>query len=118
MEIENTTTLSSSSTAKFVRLEENKEQLLRFNGKINGKTAWILLDSSVSRNFVDKKFVAKHYMKANTTSSLTIELADGRKKEVTTEVKFDKLELGEYRTMGVNTQLLDPQCYNTILGKS
>ena len=102
METEDTTTSSSSSTAEFVRLEENKEQLLRFNGKINGKTAWILLDSGASRNFVDKKFVAKHHMKANTTSPLTVELADRRKKEVTTEVKFDKLELGKYRTTGVN----------------
>ena len=47
----------SSSSAEFVRLEENKEQLLHFNGKINGKSAWILLDSGASRNFINKKFV-------------------------------------------------------------
>ena len=66
---------------------------------------------------MDKKFVAKHHMKTNETSPLTVELADGRKKEVTTEAKFDKLELGEYRTTGVNAQLLDLQRYDAILGK-
>ena len=51
---------SSSSSAEFVRLEENREQLLRFNGKVNGKPAWILLDSGASRNFIDKKFVQEN----------------------------------------------------------
>src|SRR6185369_12715898 len=33
-------------------IHDNKEQLLRFNGKINGHSAWILLDSGASRNFI------------------------------------------------------------------
>ncbi|CAG8793889.1 13773_t:CDS:1, partial [Acaulospora morrowiae] len=40
--------------AEFIHIEENQEQLLRFNGKINGRPAWILLDSGASKNFVDK----------------------------------------------------------------
>ena len=38
---------------ELTHIEENKEQLLYFNGKINGNSAWILLDSDASRNFVD-----------------------------------------------------------------
>src|SRR5437763_12854007 len=45
---------------ELTHIEENKEQLLRFNGRINGHPAWILLNSSASRNFVDEKFVQKH----------------------------------------------------------
>src|SRR5579862_8463876 len=88
---------SSSSTAEFVRLEENREQLLRFNGHINRKPAWILLDSEASKNFVDKKFVEKYQLsQTSIPTTLSIELADGRKKEVTKEVKLDKLELNTY----------------------
>jgi hypothetical protein len=49
-----------STSAEFVHIEENQEQLLRFNGKINGRPAWILLDSGASKNFVDQKFVHKN----------------------------------------------------------
>ena len=42
---------------ELTHIEENKEQLLRFNGRINGHPAWILLDSGASRNFVDENFV-------------------------------------------------------------
>jgi len=52
-----------------------------------------------------------------TATPLTIELADGRKKEVTSEVKIQKLELDEYRTTGITAQLLNLQRYDAILGK-
>jgi hypothetical protein len=94
---------TSSSSAEFVRLEENKEQLLHFNGKINGKSAWILLDSGASRNFINKKFARQHKLpQIETTTPFTVELADGRKKEVTSEVKIQKLELDEYKTTGIS----------------
>ncbi|CAG8470672.1 862_t:CDS:1, partial [Acaulospora morrowiae] len=76
---------SFSSNAKFVHIEENKEQLLCFNGKINGHPAWIRLDSGASRNFVNKKFVTHHQLQKEDTTPFTVELADGRKKEVTDE---------------------------------
>jgi len=56
-----------STDIEFVHIEENKEQLLRFNGKINGRPAWILLDSGASRNFVDNKFALQHHMTRKNT---------------------------------------------------
>ncbi|CAG8768663.1 5927_t:CDS:1, partial [Acaulospora morrowiae] len=41
----------TTSDAEFIHIEENQEQLLRFNDKINGRPAWILLDSGASKNF-------------------------------------------------------------------
>ena len=38
-------------------LEDNKERLLKFKGKVNGIPALILLDSGASQNYIDKKFV-------------------------------------------------------------
>ena len=56
---------------ELTHIEENKEQLLHFNGRINGHPAWILLDSGASRNFVDENFVQKHHFnKKNIIPSL------------------------------------------------
>src|SRR5271170_4788121 len=46
-------------------------------GKFNGHSTWILLDSSVSRNFLDEKFVEKCKLPIQESPSATIELADG-----------------------------------------
>ena len=72
------TSTSIPENIEFVHIEENKEQLLRFNGKINGRPAWILLDSGASRNFVDNKFALQHHMTwKNTKQPITVELTDG-----------------------------------------
>ena len=51
------------------------------------------------------------------TTPFSVELADGRKKEVTTEVKINTLELDAYRTSGISAQVLELQRYDAILGK-
>jgi hypothetical protein len=102
---------------ELTHIEENKEQLLRFNGKINGYPAWILLDSGASRNFVDEKFVQKHKFGKKTTTPFTVELADGSKKEVKNEISIKKLELETYHTSGISAQVLGLQRYDAILGK-
>ena len=56
-------------------------------------------------------------LQIETTTPFTVELADGQKKEVTSEVKIQKLELDEYKTTGISAQLLDLQRYDAILGK-
>ena len=76
---------SSSSSAspnynnnlELTNAEGMQEQLLRIKGKINGHSAWILLDSDASRNFLDKKFVEKCKLPTQESPSATIELADG-----------------------------------------
>ena len=102
---------------ELIHIEENKEQLLRFNGKINGHPTWIFLDSGASRNFVDEKFVQKHHLSKKNTTPFTVELADGRKKEVKDEIKINKLELETYYTSGITAQVLGLQRYDAILGK-
>jgi Zinc knuckle len=39
------------------QLEDERERLIRFNGSINKKKAWLLLDSGSAQNFIDKSFV-------------------------------------------------------------
>ena len=44
-------------------------------------------------------------------------MADGWKKEITSEIKIQKLKLDGYKTTGISAQLLDLQWYDVILGK-
>src|SRR5436305_9307469 len=97
---------ASTSDAEFIHIEDNKEQLLRFNGKINGRPAWILLDSGASRNFVSKKFARRHHLTQTPTAKLMVELADGWKTEVESEIEMCKLELSKYRTSGITAQVI------------
>ena len=76
--------------------EENKEQLLKFNGKDNGKDAWILLDSGTSRNFIDKKFTETNRLPTKEVKQVTVELADGSEKKINKAVDIKSLQLGEY----------------------
>jgi hypothetical protein len=46
-----------------------------------------------------------------------VELADGRRKEVNTEVNIKTLELDNYCTSGISAQVLELQRYDAILGK-
>jgi hypothetical protein len=110
-------TVIEEQNAELTHIAENKEQLLRFNGRINGHPAWILLDSGASRNFVDEKFAQKYQLAQTSTKPFTVELADGRKKEVNKEIKINKLELDSYRTTGIVAQVLNLQRYDAILGK-
>ena len=66
---------------------------------------------------MDEKFVQKHHFNKKNTIPFTVELADGRKKEVKDEIKINKLELETYYTSGITAQVLDLQRYDAILGK-
>src|SRR6185369_8311332 len=99
------------------QVEENRERLLRFNGKINGHNAWILLDSGASRNFIDKEFVNRNCLTTKTVSPISVELADGRKTKTDKIVGINKLELGSYHTTGISAQVIKLQRYDVILGK-
>ena len=66
---------------------------------------------------MDEKFVQKHQLSKKTTTPFTVELADGRKKEIKDEINIKKLELETYRTSGVPAQVLGLQRYDAILGK-
>jgi len=70
-----------------------------------------------SRNFVDQKFVNKNRIPKKPTPKFSVKLADGRKKEVTTEINIKDLELDTYHTSGISAQVLELQRYNAILGK-
>ena len=66
---------------------------------------------------MDEKFVQKHHLSKKNTIPFTVELADGRKKEVKDEIKINKLELETYYTSGITAQVLGLQRYDAILGK-
>ena len=109
--------ISINNNAELTFLEDNRERLLRFKGKVNGHSAWILLDSGASRNFIDEKFVQQHKLSTQGTKSFSVELADGRKKEITQAVNIKKLSLEPYHTSGISAQVLNLQRYDVILGK-
>ena len=66
---------------------------------------------------MDEKFVQKNQLTRKPTTPFTVELADGRKKEVKNEINIKKLELETYRTSGISAQVLGLQRYDAILGK-
>jgi len=98
-------------------IEENRERLIRLNGKIEGHSAWILLDSGASRNFLDEKFVKRHGIPVNDIDPMTVELADGRKMGTNKLINIKRLELDTYKTTGITAQVINLQRYDAILGK-
>ena len=46
------------------RIESNKERLIRFKGRVNGREAWMLLDSGSSKNFIDAEYIKRHHLKS------------------------------------------------------
>src|ERR1051325_6007759 len=111
-----------NSTANRLELtnitDDNKEKLLRFNGKINGDNAWILIDSGASQNFVNEKFIQENDIPVDKTTSRTIELADGSKQVASYETKLYNLKIGNYKTKCIKERLVKLDKYDVILGKS
>ncbi|CAG8801992.1 21857_t:CDS:2, partial [Racocetra persica] len=97
--------------------KKNRKQLLKFNSKINGHPAWILLDSRASCNFIDKDFATQNKLILKTVSPLSVELADRSKAQMNKTFNINKLELGPYYTSRISAQVLKLQHYDTILEK-
>ena len=114
---EHTNKTSENNNAELTYLEDNRERLLRFNGKVNGHSALILLDSRASRNFINEKFVKRTNMPTKETKSFSVSLADGTEKGINKAVNINLLQLGSYRTTGIDAQVLNLQRYDMILGK-
>ncbi|CAG8757244.1 22870_t:CDS:2, partial [Racocetra persica] len=69
----------TNNSLELIQVEKNRKRLLKFNGKINGHPAWILLDSEVSCNFIDNDFATQNKLILKTVSSLSVKLADKSK---------------------------------------
>ena len=108
---------ATNNSLELTQVGENKEQLLRFNGKINGYPAWILLDSGASKNFIDEKFVNKYKLITKSIPPLSVELVSGQELGINKSCEIQQLELGIYRTTNISTQVLPLQRYDLILGK-
>ena len=106
-----------SYSLELARIENNHNQLLRFNGKVEGNDTWILVDSGATGNFINEQFVKQHQLKRRQTNFNTIELADGRTREVTEEINIKALQLGPYRTGNITAQVMPLKRYDLILGK-
>jgi len=79
------------------QLENERERLIRFNGSINKKKAWLLLDSGSARNFIDRSFVKQQNLKYKDIKPFTVELADSTKKEITQTVFIWELKIRAYK---------------------
>jgi len=73
-----------------------------------GRKASILIDSGASRNFILPEFVEKNGFQLRETTPF-IEFANEKKAKVTKEVKFGQLQLKEYVTSNVVTQVIQHQ---------
>ena len=65
--------------SKFIYLaniDDNKEHLLHFQGKIDRQMAQIQLDSGISQNFINEIFVKKNNLKQQKAKSFIVELAN------------------------------------------
>ncbi|CAG8704405.1 14907_t:CDS:2, partial [Racocetra fulgida] len=107
----------TNNSLELTQVEENCKWLLKFNGKINSHSAWILFDSGAFHNFIDKDFATRNKLPLKTVSPLSVKLADGSKAQMDKTFNINKLELGSYYTSGISAQVLKLQCYDTILGK-
>jgi gag-polyprotein putative aspartyl protease/Zinc knuckle len=99
------------------RIEDNQEKLIKFNGKINGNAARILLDSGSSRNFIDETFVRRHRLTSEKIKSFEVELADGTTKDISQTVHIQELRIEPYCAKGISAQVIQLQRYDVILGK-
>ena len=99
----------SNNNAELTNMEENREQLIRLQGKINGHPARILIDSGASRNFLDKQFVERQGIQTQNIDHVTVELADGRKMRTDKVVNIKNLELDTYHTTGIVAQVIGLQ---------
>ena len=98
--------------------EDNEHELLRFDGKINGHRATILVDSGSTHDFISERFVDRHKLMAVSSSdTLNVTLADG------TATTRPRKSVGPVRL--VIDRLGEDQCftvfplaqYDVILGK-
>src|SRR3954447_5262400 len=79
-------------------ITSTKEQLLRFNGTINGCQAWILLDSGASRNFISTEFVNQNCLTTAEIKSFKVKFADGSKSDVNKVVNIQESQIDDYQT--------------------
>eukprot|EP00117_Sycon_ciliatum_P021906 scpid88865/ scgid19056/ len=57
---------------------DNVHELLRVDGKINGRRATMLIDSGFTHDFISQSFVERHqFSTASSTEPLNVALADG-----------------------------------------
>ena len=102
---------------ELLHLNGQKEELIWFKGTINGQPALILLDSGASRNFIDERFVEHHDLTTRTAPTLTVELADGTKKDTAQQVETSTIDLQGYRSQKDQLHVLALQWYDAILRK-
>jgi len=97
---------------------ENRENLLRIEGKVQGRNALILIDSGASKDFIDEKFSKKIQLKMKDRSTPTaIELADGSQCEFKGSVPKITIAIQNYKDTRKDVEVLPLQKYDLILGK-
>ncbi|CAG8781911.1 17780_t:CDS:2, partial [Dentiscutata erythropus] len=60
----------------------HRERLIRIKGKINGHPAQILINSGVTKNFIDRDFAYKNQLQINNDKKIAVELANGNKESI------------------------------------
>jgi hypothetical protein len=93
-----------------------KKKMLTFRGTINGKSAWILLDTGSSHDFISEKFVEQHRLSVSpTTSGQKVTLADGSGQTPKGRVPRTQLNVGEHNYI-IDFTVLPLSRYDAILG--
>jgi len=97
---------------------ENEHELLRFNGRIGGRRATVLIDSGSTHDFISKEFVERHRLPTQSDGEpLTVTLADGTRSRCPLQtvgpIKLVMGSVGEQQSFTV----FPLSKYDAILGK-
>ena len=109
--------MASNNNLEISQIESSCKQLLRINGTIDGKSAWILIDSGATENFISDKFVKQHRFPTQKSTPLPVQLADRHNKETNQVTQIKNLNFNSYRTSNLTAYVMTLQRYDMILGK-
>ena len=99
--------------------KSNCEQLIRFEGKLNGNQAKILIDSGASRNYLDAQFAQDSHIIVDSQAAThpSIELADSTTSHCSGQAQDIVVELQTYQAKKQAFDVLKLSKYDAILGK-
>lgn len=94
-----------------------KKVLVTLNGNIDGQSAYILIDSGSTGNFIAKKFVRKMGLETRGGKSMptNVAMANGAIESVECLKRPIDLRIKKYKKM-ITPQVIDLAAYDLILG--
>jgi len=102
-----------------MNLRDNRDRLIKVNGKINGHVALLLIDSGASHNYVGMHFINQTNMKMDIPKrpNYGITLANGMQSEIKGYLQRTLVTIDDLSIPKQDFDVLDLGNYDAILGK-